>query len=202
MTLLVYKLPYSHSFTDRGTTHESSNTLLKCKAQSRSLKNRILKHMFSFVYSGLFFLHSSSGHVWLVAPINYSYWSNAKEHICARYCSNTSGNQPSLKKAPVSLKSHTPPPPPPRQRLAFEREIFWKMLPPKQCTESLTKGRWGHKPHTCFQTRSIIHLVVEVRHHAGLHSSCKHPENNNHTHPALLDAFPYPSVGFMLAPAS
>lgn len=113
MTLLVYKLPYSHSFTDRGTTHESSNTLLKCKAQSRSLKNRILKHMFSFVYSGLFLLHSSSGHVWLVAPINYSYWSNAKEHICARYCSNTSGNQPSLKKAPLSLKSHTPRPPPP-----------------------------------------------------------------------------------------
>lgn len=101
MALLVYKLPYLHSFTDRGTLHESPNTLLKCRAQSRSLKNRILKHMFSFVCSGLFLLHSSSGHLWLLAHINYSYWSNAKEHICARYCSNTSGNQSSLKKAPV-----------------------------------------------------------------------------------------------------
>lgn len=113
------------------------------------------------------------------------------------YCSNTPWNQSSLKRAPVILRSRTSP----RYRLSFEWEILGQVWPPEQFTDSLTKdsrGEWhmGIKIHTCFQTSSVIHLLVQAGPHTGLpllHSSFEHLGNDTQAHPALLNTFSYTS---------
>lgn len=54
----------------------------------------------------------------------------------------------------------------------------------------------GIKIHTCFQTSSVIHLLVQAGPHTGLpllHSSFEHLGNDTQAHPALLNTFSYTS---------